>query len=198
MSIDASAIMRSLISCQRADMRERFAASLGVSERSLGVIGCAWHASHSAWAFPMRDGQGKCVGIRLRTEAGKKFAVKGSRQGIFLPMCQPQSTAYIVEGPTDTAAALTIGLFAIGEPSCNACVNYTQVAINRLGIRNAVLVADNDKPGLRGAKALADELQIPCCTLVLPTKDIRQFVQFGGTKELIESLTSSLVWNQPH
>lgn len=195
--IDADAVMRSFSERQWPEMQSRFAIGLGVSMQSLASVGCAWAVAHNAWAFPMRDGLGNCVGIRLRTEQGKKFAVTGSRQGIFLPHCHPQSTVYLVEGPTNVAAALTIGLFAIGEPSCNACINYTQVAINRLHIKRAVIVVDNDSPGVRGAKALASELQIPCCALILPAKDMREAVSLGMTKELMESLTTSLVWHQP-
>ncbi len=195
--IDAGAIMKSFSDKKWPEMQIRFAQSLGVSLAALSAIGCAWAPAHHAWAFPMRDGVGNCVGIRLRTESGQKFAVPGSRSGIFIPSTEPNPTVYLMEGPTSTAAALTIGLFAIGEPSCNASINYTQVAINRLRIKRAVIVADKDKPGLRGASALASELQIPCCTLLLPCKDMRDFVNFGGTKELIESLTASLVWQQP-
>ncbi|MDD4862279.1 MAG: hypothetical protein PHI33_09215, partial [Smithellaceae bacterium] len=84
---------------------------LGVSSESLSDLGMAWAWQYGAWAFPMRDGAGGVVGIRLRGETGKKWAVAGSRQGVFMPTAWPESTqvALICEGPTDTAAALSIG-----------------------------------------------------------------------------------------
>jgi len=178
-------------------MRRDAALKLGVSAFALHSLGACWAQPHRAWAFPMFNGARECIGIRLRAESGRKWAVTGSRQGIFIPRSEPQATAFIVEGPTDAAAALTLGLFTLGRPSCSGCIPYTQVAINRLGIKRAVIVADNDTPGIRGAKVMADELQVPCCHLLLPSKDLREFVRLGGTRELIDSLTEQLVWQQP-
>lgn len=211
-TIDANKIMQSLLTDQKWNgMQQRLAESLGVSLNSLRVMGCAWAPQHRAWAFPMQDGEGRTIGIRLRDDSGHKWAVTGSRQGIFVPYSKPETIAFIVEGPTDCAAALTLGLFPIGRPSCRGSVAYTQVAINRLGIQQAVLVADNDlskfnektqrwvpSPGLEGAKVLAKEIQVPCCRLILPSKDLREFLTLGGTKELIGSLIGSLVWHHPN
>ena len=106
-------------------------------------------------------------------------------------------TIYLVEGVTDLAAALSLGLPAIGRPSCSGCITYVQIAINGLGVKRAIIVGDNDTPGIRGAKQLAEELQVPCCNLLLPCKDLREFRRLGGDRALFDSLTSQLVWHQP-
>jgi hypothetical protein len=180
--------------------------SLGVSLDSLACLNAVYAKPYHAWAFPMRDGYGNPVGIRLRAMDGRKWAVTGSRGGIFLPEVEPQKTVYITEGPTDTAAALTIGLYAIGRPQCNAGGSDLKTACNRLGVQKAVLVADNDpkrrpdgkywNPGVEGAKRLAAEIKLPTAVLTLPAKDMREFVRSGGSKIVIESLIRNAVWNR--
>lgn len=198
--IDAAALMNEFRSSTRPEQIARLAIKLGVTTDSLTRTGCAWAAPHKAFAFPMVNGRGNPVGIRLRAESGAKWSVKGGREGIFIPhqiAQHNQRVAYIVEGPTDLAACLTLGLDAIGRPSCRGSVAHTQVTINRLHIQRAILVSDNDAPGIDGAKALADELQIPCAAMLLPAKDMRQFVAYGGSRMVIESLERQLVWRNP-
>ena len=107
------------------------------------------------------------------------------------------NTVFIVEGATDVCAALTLGLNAIGRPSCRGAVAHTQVTINRLGIQRVIIIGDNDQPGIDGAKALAAELQVPVASMLLPTKDLREYVRMGGTVDLLKSLERQLVWRQP-
>lgn len=195
--IDPSGLMLEWSQHTPPEWIDRMAVSLGVTALSLTMLCCAWAAPHNAWAFPMRDGDGEIIGIRLRAQDGKKWAVTGSRQGIFVPISPAERTVYICEGPTDTAAALSIGLFAVGRPSCTGGTDQLKVTIERLGICKAVLASDNDKPGLKGAAKLAQEIGVPTCTFIPPAKDLRAFVNNGGTKQLIETLTRSMVWNIP-
>jgi hypothetical protein len=58
-----------------------FAMSLGVDTDALQRLGCAWTGSE--WAFPMRDDGGHVIGIRLRDERGRKWAVKGIMWGAY-------------------------------------------------------------------------------------------------------------------
>jgi hypothetical protein len=58
----------------------------------------------------MNDGKRSVIGIRLRNDLGRKWAVTGSRQGLFLPGPHPGQTVLIVEGPTDAAAAVDLGV----------------------------------------------------------------------------------------
>ncbi len=173
---------------------EEFADYLGVSALSLTQLGVCWAAEYRAWAFPMKDGGGSVVGIRLRDEKGGKFAVKGSKQGLFMPNTTPLATAYIVEGPTDCAAGLTLGLYTIGRPSCSGGVFELKAGIPRLGIKQLVVVSDNDGPGLAGARALTEVIPLPACVCTLPTKDLRGFVQSGGTAEVLNCITREMRW----
>jgi hypothetical protein len=52
----------------------RLGRELGLTAESLRQLGVGWSAEHRAWSFPMTDGRGNVVGIRLRTPRGRKFA----------------------------------------------------------------------------------------------------------------------------
>lgn len=172
-----------------------FAMSLGVDTDSLKLLGCAWNGT--AWAFPMRDEKRKIIGVRLRDGHGNKWAVKGSKQGLFIPNIQAQKTLYILEGPTDAAAALTLGLYAIGRPSCLGCEEMVVKLIGNQKINRVVIVTDNDTPGLRGAAKLAERLPVPSCVWSPFCKDMREFVNSGGSRLLLESTLKDLVWQCP-
>jgi hypothetical protein len=58
---------------------QRLGGVLGVSAGSLSRLGAAWFAGGPAWSFPMRNGAGEIIGIRLRSEDGSKYAVTGSQ-----------------------------------------------------------------------------------------------------------------------
>jgi len=172
---------------------DEFAASLGLSTPSVTAVGAAWSAMHAAWAFPMCDGYGNIVGIRLRNERGK-FAVRGSRQGIFVTGERSQAVLFVCEGPTDTAAAVELGLFALGRPNCCCGGAEIKAYIRRLGVGRAVIISDNDKPGLDGARKVGSELKLPFAIYIPPAKDVRDFVRLGGTRAMIENTLKSTIW----
>lgn len=184
------------------------AKELGVSADSLRMLGCVYSDQIHVSGWPMRDGNNNYTGLRLRHKNGRKWSVKGSHPGLFLPQCEAQPEALVVEGGTDVAAGLTMGIFTIGRPSCNGGVNDLITAIKRLKIRRVSIVADcdNDKvrpngevwnPGIQGARGLADLLPVPSRIVTLPVKDLRLFVKQGGTLALFSSIASQLVWNNP-
>lgn len=173
----------------------RLAEGLGLSVDAINAMQPAWAPAHNAWAFPMRDGYGNVVGIRLRNERGK-FAVRGSRQGVFLAAVPAQKTLFVCEGPTDTAAAVQLGLFAVGRPNCNCGGLEIRVYARQKGCSRVVMVADNDRPGLLGARKVGAEIRLPHTIYIPPTKDLREFVQLGGTRDLIEAATKNTVWIQ--
>ncbi len=191
--INAAKLMREWSAATPADAVAEFAAALGVSPPALVAVGAAWAAPYAAWAFPMCDGYGNVVGIRLRNERGK-FAVRGSRQGIFLASVPAQQTLFVCEGPTDTAAAVALGLFAVGRPNCCCGGPEIKVFARRQGCRRVVVIADNDRPGLDGARKVGGELKLPFAVYVPPAKDVREFVRLGGTRAMVENTLKGLIW----
>lgn len=194
--LNVTAIMAEWREQTKSDWLEKFGAQLGVSAVALASLGCAWAAPHRAWAWPMFDGWREPVGIRLRTVEGRKFAVTGSHQGIFLSDMPPQKELLIAEGPTDTAAALSLGLFAIGKPSCLGCEQYVNEFIRRSRVQRVIIVADADDPGQRGADKLQASLKLPSIVWTPPAKDVREAVRNGLTAQLVWTLTKDLLWRQ--
>lgn len=181
------------------EMAER----LGVTTKSLWLLGATWCEEKKLMAFPMYDETAwgiDCVcGIRLRTMDGKKFAVTGSKSGVFFPfraqLLIDAKRLFICEGPTDTASLLSLGLFAIGRASCRGGVPIIQAIVDQIA-QEVVLVCDNDSPGLEGANELVKSINKPVVKLIPPTKDIRAFVQKGATKALIESMIKDTLWKR--
>ena len=180
------------------------ALELGVSYQSLFDLSAAWSEFHGALAFPMRDGNNNIIGYRLRWMDGKKRAITGSQQGLFIPQIEPMKTCYLAEGPTDTAALLSIGLYAIGRPNNVGGAEHLKVALKRLQVRIIVIVADNDEekadgrdPGLIGAKKMQQELRLPSVIWMPPNpfKDIRAYsIACKTAKTMIESDVNQKVW----
>lgn len=189
--IDCRAILqRYMLDTTTARIAE-FADDLGVSRESLKRLGTCWSANHKAWAFPMSDGQ-KIVGIRLRGNDGSKFSVRGSKAGIFLPTGFHHTGPLLVcEGPTDCAALLDLNYDAIGRPSCAGTVEPI-IDLMRLEKRDAVIFADRDGPGLRGAEDLAERLPRRVRIVTPPRhKDARAWKNAGATRCAVELVISA-------
>jgi len=192
---------------------ERLAAVLGVSPGSLSCLGIVWYSPRHAWGFPMRDAAQQVIGIRLRTKSGFKFAVNGSRNGIFWPEeLSGAGPLLICEGPTDTAALLDLGYDAIGRPSCAGAVDAVVEVVQRLHRRDVVVVADADEPqrqpdgsvrwpGLDGANRLARALTEAGHRpkVIQPTqgKDARAWVQAGATRAVVDAVIASALYWRP-
>lgn len=176
---------------------EELAESLGIDIFYLNLFGVVWSGRDQAWAFPMSDHEEFIIGIRLRDKNGNKFAVKGSKQGLFIPELPPTMDLYVCEGATDPMAILSMGLDAIGKASAMQGPEEIIKFIVKNRIRRVIVIADNDTAGLNGAKKLIYVCPVPCCELVLPAKDAREFYRNGGTRELIENLLKSVVWRNP-
>lgn len=177
-----------------AAMLRTYAAGLGVSPDALRALGAVYSASHDAWAYPMRAADGQVLGIRLRSDS-RKWTVTGSREGLFYG--ELGADVLVCEGPTDTAAALTLGFNAVGRPSCSGTVWHVGELARLSGIARLIVVADDDGPGRRGALRMIDALKIPSKVLALPCKDIRRFVQLGGTRKLLTDMLAAQEWSKP-
>jgi hypothetical protein len=75
--------------------------------------------------------------------------------------------------------------------------------LRQLCIKEVVIVYDNDehidkrgrriRPGPEGAERLARIIPFRCSRFVPPTKDLREFLTMGGTRELLLSVINSTV-----
>ena len=171
---------------------------LGVTPESLDMLGAAWSFRHHAWAFPMTDI--KVVGIRLRDKSGRKWAVTGSKQGLFIPRLPPPDDhlAMICEGPTDTAAALSLGFYAIGRPSCAGGEDMAKRNLRRLNIWRIIICADNDPAGRTGAARFAQETGLQYKIMSPLKKDLRAWLIAGATKELVMCIINQQLWKGKH
>jgi hypothetical protein len=178
---------------------------LGVWDSSLDRLGFAWASAHQAWGIPMRSIDGKLIGLRLRSERGGKWALPGSRAGLFLPdtrVPEDLDRLIIVEGPTDVAALLDAGVYAIGRSSCTGNVRDL-VDLGRS--RDVVILADRDepkqrpdgttwRPGQFGAEQLAEAMAGKTNTtkIIYPLagKDARQWKPSRQTLEAVINNTS--------
>jgi len=72
---------------------------------------------YGCWTFPMKNAQGKVIGVRLRTPDGFKYALKGSRNGLFYSTLSPTQPVLIVDGASDAYKGHLHHLNIIGRPS---------------------------------------------------------------------------------
>lgn len=145
---DVATIARNAVRAITDEQLSGLAGSLGLSTDSLRRLWCGWSAHHQAWTFPMYDAFGKVRGVRLRGTDGRKWSVRGGKEGLFVPdgLCGSDTLA-ICEGPTDCAALLDMGVEAVGRPSNQGGTRYLRwiAAIKRP--RRIIIVHDRDEPG---------------------------------------------------
>ena len=188
-----SSLANKMMSACADDRVSGLSESLGVSTASLRMLRVGWSANSDAFSFPMYRAGQRVIGIRLRSMAGKKWAVKGSRQGLFMPVAwsAPRKGILICEGPTDTAAMLSLGFNAIGRPSAMGSHAMVEEAVAG---HSVCIISDSDEVGLNSAQKLAEHLRRSgACSrtgiLVPPTKDARDWVKSGVTKKQVSDAT---------
>lgn len=173
------------------DRLESLAGTLGVSADSLRRLRVGWSREHGAFSFPMFDAAGDVQGVRLRGADGRKWSVRGGREGLFLPRTDDDhgdGRLIVCEGPTDCAALVDWGLAAIGRPNCSGAVRLTVELVQTLGPADVAILADADPPGLRGAHNLASVLALyaPRVRVATPpdgVKDARAWKRTGATRD---------------
>lgn len=189
----------------------QFADEIGVKASTLESLGTVWCDGRSCWAFPMKDIHGKPVGIRLRSSQAKA-SVGGSKSGLFFSdALYNYETAWLTEGPTDTAALMSIGAkMVVGRSSLTSCWDDLKAMLAKRKVKRAILVVDDETtierledeerrgpaaPGRVESRRLAKELGLPCKFLLVPgCKDIREYVKSGGTMRGALSLLEQQRW----
>jgi 5S rRNA maturation endonuclease (ribonuclease M5) len=156
----------------------QLATALGLTTGRLLSLGIGWSGEHGAWSFPMRAPEGTVLGIRLRRPNGFKFAVKGGREGLFLPDRgdSESKTLLICEGSTDAAALLDMGFAdVVGRPSCSGGIKLLVALVSARKPAEVVIVADGDEPGRRETDNLASVLvaYAPAVRVIAPPRASR-------------------------
>lgn len=192
-------------------MRDQFASELGVTRASLERLGCVWNAGQSCWAFPMRDEMGRIIGIRLRSRV-RKYSVTGSRSGLFFDpgigtRLKTSNCAWLTEGPTDTAALMSLGArTVIGRSDLTSGWKMLKRTLERLHISSVNICVDNeleyggraDCPGWKGNMRMAKAIGLPCKFVCVPGfKDIRDYAKAGGTMKELGLLLDHQTYRRP-
>lgn len=200
-----------------AKARAEIASELGVSENSLVRLGVGEGFDRDGrrfYSFPSRDAEGKWTAIQRRYENGEKKTMYGGTPGLFYVDNDDYYTwvVVVVEGATDTAAALDAGLSVIGRPSNTGGAECIASLIQDHYFKphvKLVVIGENDRkedspcscgechlcwPGLYGAKSTAHQLRQcvegPVHVLMPPSsvKDTREWTQKLGGKHLRNSV----------
>jgi hypothetical protein len=106
---------------QKKSKANELAEKLGVDAEHLRALGIGWDSGEQCYTFPEFDAERNVIGILRRFRDGAKRQMKGGKRGLSftesLLTVGTSSPIFIVEGPTDVAAMLAMGLDAIGRPN---------------------------------------------------------------------------------
>lgn len=126
-----------------AEMAE-LAVKLGVAAWALDAIYVGFD-SH-CYTFPETNEHGLVVGVNRRFPDGSKRCVLGSRRGLTFAeeWADAPGPVLIVEGASDVAAGLTMGLNVVGRPSNTGGVEYLTRLLGRFK-RKITIIAERDE-----------------------------------------------------
>lgn len=171
--------------------RRRLSDSLHVDEQALERLEVGWDPFCRTWTFPERDAAGKIIGINDRFANGDKKRRRGSKAG--LTYADAWSTGdgpiVLVEGGSDTAALVGIGLKVVGRPSnCGGVDLLVELLREFPSTQEIIVIGERDQkpnghwPGregaIRTAQRLSEELERAVAWSLPPddAKDARAWV----------------------
>lgn len=193
-NIVLSTLASRMMAAATDEMVSALAKNIGVPTFALRLLRVGWSATSDAFSFPMWRFGKRLIGIRLRSMSGKKWAIKGSKSGLFIPDQWPSMKKGVIvcEGPTDTAALLGLGFNAIGRPSALGSYALVEEAVEG---RHVCVVSDSDSVGIDSANKLANHLQrsgscLSVRIIVPPAKDARKWINEGATRACVQELIS--------
>lgn len=188
------------------DQRAVLASILGVDEAALAALHCGWMPEKGQWTFPARNAAGDIIGVSTRLAAPDKDGtskkmIKGSNLGLFYApdtWASGDGPILLVEGASDTAAAYSMGLAAVGRPSNTGGVDLLAEMLRDVPLnRPIIVVGENDErdgkipgqricPGRNGAiltaKRLVEEMNREITWAMPPAgaKDTRDYLRTAG------------------
>ena len=133
------------------DRMPALAVSLGVSCASLQLLHVGYAEIGSSWCytFPERNARGWIIGINRRLETpinGKnKLFCRGGRRGLTYidDWHKSHGPIFLVEGGSDCAAAISLGLCVVGRPSNVGGIEIL-IQLLRPHRRKIVVLGEND------------------------------------------------------
>lgn len=146
---------------------QELAEHLGVSQRALERLGTGFDPDCNWWTFPERDALGQVIGVSRRDRQGVKKRLPNGRAGLCYAddWAEGSGPVLLVEGASDTAAALTMELCAVGRPSNNGGVDHLIGLLETVPLDREILVIgerdqkpDGRWPGREGAVSTASQL----------------------------------------
>lgn len=189
--------------------RWQLAEQLGVSIDSLERLGVGVSPDGSFTSWPERNARGRTIGIVRRYPDGTKKHMPGGHAGLYIARDWHSAAGPILlpEGGSDTAALLTMGLSAVGRPSCTGGVAMLTELLKHHLERAVVVLGENDRkpdrvgtiaqcsadcygcswcwPGKYGAQTTATKLCLALhravhWRMVVGAKDSREWLQLHG------------------
>jgi hypothetical protein len=158
--------------------------------RELRAGGAGWNEQFpsGAWTFAEHSGEGQVVGMTLRAVDGRKGGPAGGQRGLIVPanLHQLPDPVLLVEGASDVAACVALGLAAVGRPSNRS---GAEDAANLLMGRRVLVVGERDGkengawPGRDGALAVAQQMAarlgepVPWTLPPFGIKDMREWLK---------------------
>ncbi len=143
------------------------AAKLGVSRDALERLEMGFDLARGWWTFPEKDATGRIIGLMGRNVDGEKRRYKGGKCGLVYSHVWKLGAhpILLVEGASDTAALLTMGLPGIGRPSNRGGVELLAELLSDLPADRPIIVIgerdqkpDGNWPGRAGAISTATAL----------------------------------------
>lgn len=171
--------------------RQRLSEILGIKQTALARLQVGWDRWNGYWSFPERDATGHVIGINARHLSGEKKRLAGGRSGLTYAndWMAGDGPILLVEGGSDTAALLGIGLNVIGRPSNRAGMGQLADLLRDLSsTREIIVIGERDEkpdgqwPGKEGAistaRGLCKELERSVCWSLPPdhAKDSRDWL----------------------
>jgi hypothetical protein len=174
--------------------REALEDSLKIPLGYLMALGLGWCEWLQAYTWPMFDVDMRVCGFTVRHLCGRKASIKGSKHGIYAVERPRSGPVLMCEGPTDTAAMISLGFTAVGRPSCRG---GEDILVDWCKGLDAVVVSDADSPGRAGARMLAMRLKGHGrrVRIIEPVgvKDARAWVQAQATRSLVDDVIRNAI-----